>query len=59
MTFDQVRQVENRRIPMHMILQPADDENERTEILYNQLELNVPVDPELFTRRGLRRVAQD
>lgn len=59
MLFDRVEQVANRRIPMRMVLQPADDPTGRTEILYNELELNVPVDPELFTRRGLRRVAQD
>jgi len=59
MVFDRVESVAGRRIPMRLVLQPADDANERTEVVYDRLELNVPVDPELFTRRGLRRVAQE
>ncbi len=59
MLFDRVQLVAERPIPMRMVLQPADKPNERTEVLYDRLELNIPVDPDLFTRRGLRRVAQD
>ena len=58
MTFDRVRQVAGRPLPLHMVLQPADVSEGRTEILYDSLELDVGVDPELFTRRGLRRVAR-
>jgi len=57
MRFDQVRTVAERRIPMHLILQPMDEPDERTEIRYDQLDLNVSVDAEMFTRRGLRRIA--
>lgn len=57
MIFDQVRTVNGRRVPMRMVLQPADAPDERTEILYQQLELDTQVDPGMFTRRGLRRVA--
>jgi hypothetical protein len=42
---------------MRMVIQPADAPNERTVFEYQSLELDVPVDGELFTRRGLRRVA--
>ena len=59
MTFDRVQTIAGRRIPMRMRLQPADDPDERTEILYERLELDIPVDRELFTRRGLRRVAKN
>lgn len=58
MTFDEVRTVAGRALPMRMTLVPADDPEERTEIRYELLELDVAVDPELFTRRGLRRVAR-
>lgn len=58
MRFTDVRTVSGRRLPMHMILQPADRPNERTEMRYDSLELDIRVDPELFTRRGLRRVAR-
>ncbi len=53
--FDDVQPVGDRLIPMRMTLQPADDVEERTEILYHDLELDVTIDGDLFTRRGLRR----
>lgn len=58
MTFDRVRTVDGRWIPMRMTLTPADEPDQRTVMEYNELELDVPVDPELFTRRGLRRTAR-
>jgi hypothetical protein len=42
---------------MRMVIQPSDAPDERTVIQYRELDLNVPVSDELFTRRGLRRVA--
>ncbi len=58
MTFDRVRTVDGKKLPLRMTLQPTDRPDERTVVEYETLELNVPVDPELFTRRGLRRVAR-
>jgi hypothetical protein len=58
MRFEEVRVVAGRRIPMRMVLQPADDPDERTVVEYDVLELDVPVDGDLFTHRGLRRVAR-
>ena len=40
-----------------MVVQPADTPAERTVIEYRELELDVHVDDDLFSRRGLRRVA--
>jgi len=57
MSFDNVRRVAGRPLPMRMVVQPADAPAERTVIEYRELELDVPVDDDLFTRRGLRRVA--
>lgn len=57
MTFHDVRTVAGRELPMRLVLQPADTPGERTVVEYLDLELDVPVDPDLFTRRGLRRVA--
>ena len=56
MTFDRVRRVNGTPIPMRMTLHP-EDSDERTVVEYERLELGVPVDDDLFTRRGLRRVA--
>lgn len=58
MTFEDVRTVGGRQIPMRMVLQPADEPLERTVVEYLELEFDVAVDPTLFTRQGLRRVAR-
>lgn len=59
MTFEDIRSVAGRRLPVRLVLQPVDEPNERTVIEYQQLELDIPLDGELFTRRGLRRVARE
>ena len=58
MSFDQIRTIAGRPIPMRMILQPVDNEEERTVVEYLELELDIPVDDQLFTRQGLRRAAR-
>ena len=57
MRFEDVREVSGRPLPMRMVIQPADRPEERTEVRYDRLELDAAVDAEMFTRRGLRRVA--
>lgn len=58
MTFDQVERVSGKRLPLRMTLVPTDEPDERTVVVYDELQLDVPVDADLFTRRGLRRVAR-
>lgn len=58
MTFDRVETVSGRRVPMHLVLQPEDDPDERTEVVYESLDFGPELDDDLFTRRGLRRVAR-
>lgn len=58
MTFDQLERVAGRDLPMRMLIQPTDAPDERTEIVYESLELDIPVDDALFTRQGLRRVVR-
>ncbi len=58
MTFDEIEVVSGRRLPMRMTLVPTDEPDQRTIIRYTELQLDVPVDGELFTRRGLRRIAR-
>jgi outer membrane lipoprotein-sorting protein len=58
MRFEDVRTIAGKRLPMRMILQPENRPGERTEMRYDHLEFDVRVDPELFTARGLRRVAR-
>jgi outer membrane lipoprotein-sorting protein len=58
MVFDQVEMVAGKRIPLRMRIVPLDEPGEYTEIVYDVLELDVGVEADLFTRRGLRRVAR-
>jgi len=58
MTFDQVQTISGKKIPMRMTILPTDKPDERTVVEYQKLELNVPVDQDLFTRQGLRREAR-
>lgn len=58
MRFDEVSTVSGRRLPMRMVLQPQDRPTERTEMRYDRLVFDIPVDTDLFTQRGLRRVAR-
>lgn len=58
MHYDDVGTVSGRRLPLTMTLVPTDNPDERTIISYETLELDAEVDREMFTRRGLRRVAR-
>jgi outer membrane lipoprotein-sorting protein len=58
MEFDRVQTIAGKRIPMRMILRPVDDPGEETVVEYQELELDIPVDEDLFTRQGLRRAAR-
>ncbi len=57
MTYHDVETVSGRPLPMRLVIRPTDAPDEYTEVVYQELELDVPVDAALFTRRGLRRVA--
>ncbi len=57
MMFSDVRTVSGRKLPMRLELQPMDKPDEHTIVQYDEMQLNVPVSDDLFTRRGLRRVA--
>jgi outer membrane lipoprotein-sorting protein len=58
MDFDQIQTIAGKQIPMRMTILPVDKPSERTVVEYLELELDVPVDDQLFTRQGLRRVAK-
>jgi outer membrane lipoprotein-sorting protein len=58
MAFEDIQTISGKKVPMRMIIRPMDKPEERTVVEYQELELNVPVDDELFTRQGLRREAR-
>jgi len=56
--FDEIQTVSGKKIPMRMTIIPVDAPEERTVVEYLELDLDVPVDDNLFTRQGLRRAAR-
>ena len=58
MSFDQIQTIAGKKIPMRMTIVPEDKPDEHTVIEYLELQLDVPVDDQLFTRQGLRRAAR-
>ncbi len=54
MTFDDVKDLGGRSIPARMKLVPADEPDEYTEIVYEDLEFDIPIPPETFTLQALR-----
>lgn len=56
--FEDVRRIAGRELPLRMVVRPMDAPEEYTEILYEGLELDIPLDPGLFTRQGLRRAVR-
>ncbi|MBT8395775.1 MAG: outer membrane lipoprotein-sorting protein [Gemmatimonadetes bacterium] len=56
--FDDIRTISGKKIPLRMTVLPVDEPEERTVIEYLELELDVPVEGQLFTRQGLRRAAR-
>ncbi|RME24269.1 MAG: outer membrane lipoprotein-sorting protein [Deltaproteobacteria bacterium] len=53
--FDDVQEVEGRRVPMRMRLQPADKPDDVTEIQYETLDFDVEIPPNTFSLQALRR----
>jgi outer membrane lipoprotein-sorting protein len=58
LTFADPHVVSGRRVPFTLQMVPADKPGEETRLEYQQLQFGVPVDPSLFTQRGLRQVAR-
>ncbi len=58
MDFDQIRIIAGKQIPMRITILPTDAPDEQTVVEYLELELDIPVDDQLFTRQGLRRAAR-
>lgn len=58
MQFSDVREVAGKSIPHKMVLTPMDKKGERTVVTYDELEFDVNLDDDLFTKRGLRRAAK-
>lgn len=58
MHFTEIREFSGRRIPAVLVVIPTDKPDESTRIVYESLELDVPIDGSYFTQRGLRKAAR-
>lgn len=58
MTFDRIETIAGKAIPMRMVIIPEDNPEERTVVEYLELELDIQVEDQLFSRQGLRRAAR-
>jgi outer membrane lipoprotein-sorting protein len=54
-TFDEVRVLGGRRLPVHMLLTPTDVEGQRTELRYLDIEFDVPIADDMFSLSRLER----
>jgi len=54
-TFDRVKDISGRSVPLHMVVQPVDKPREMTELTYTKLEFDVKLPDNFFSIRSLRR----
>ena len=55
MRFEQVEKIDERFIPMRMILVPEDKPDERTEIVYHDFKFNINVEDNFFSLQNLQK----
>jgi outer membrane lipoprotein-sorting protein len=56
--YADVRPIDGKPIPMRMEIIPHESPGESTTVVYQTLEFDTRLDADLFTQRGLRRMAQ-
>ena len=54
MTFDQVERVSGRWLPLHMVILPVEKPDERTELVYDNIEFDIVLEGDRFSLRSLR-----
>ncbi|MCB9673519.1 MAG: outer membrane lipoprotein-sorting protein [Alphaproteobacteria bacterium] len=55
MAFEDVREIDGRKVPMQMSLIPGDKPDEYTKITYDELEFDVDLPEKTFTLEALKR----
>ena len=53
--FEDVKTVDNRRLPLRMIVQPMDKPEEQTLLQYHQIAFDIPLNDDFFSLRNLKR----
>jgi hypothetical protein len=55
LVFDEVRELGGRRVPTRMRVTPVDKPGESTEVRYERIEFDLPVEESFFSLRSLQR----
>ncbi|MCJ8345642.1 outer membrane lipoprotein-sorting protein [bacterium] len=55
MTLDQVKKIQGKWIPTHLMILPIDSPKEFTEIIYKELQLDIPLKKVKFSVRYLKK----
>ncbi|PCJ14969.1 MAG: outer membrane lipoprotein-sorting protein [Candidatus Cloacimonadota bacterium] len=55
MTLDNIKFIQGRYIPTHLMIFPNENKNEFTEIIYQKLQLNIPLKKVKFSVRYLKK----
>ena len=55
MLYEDVRSIAGRRLPTRMRVVPADEPDEFTEMVYENLELDVDIPDRVFSLQSLKR----
>lgn len=53
--FDEIREMDGRQIPGRMTMTPADKPNQRTVMIYKDLEFDIDINQSFFTQQNMRR----
>lgn len=54
MTFSEYREMGGRMVPARMLVVPADKPDESTELIYHDLDFDIPIAEDFFSLRNLR-----
>ena len=55
MKLDQIKHFDGREIPSRFTMIPADEENERTILIYEKMEFDIDIKKDFFTRDNMQR----
>lgn len=56
LAFSEVRALENRSLPTRMVMSPADKPDQRTIMIYDEIEFDIDISPSFFTQQNMTRV---
>ena len=56
MVLSDIKQMGNRKIPTHIEMIPAENPDQKTVLVYNNMEFDIPIDEQFFSIQNLKTV---